>query len=56
MKAIIDLDSELIVDRSRVCDPYLQLLLTAIGQNLVKGSPWVAISKKVVAEYELQLS
>jgi hypothetical protein len=48
MTAIIDLCSELLVDRSRIRDPYLRLLLTAIGQELVKGSPWVAVNKKVV--------
>ena len=54
MKAIIDLDSELIVDRSRVCNPYLRLLLVAIGQKLARGSPWVAVNKKVAADYELR--
>jgi len=51
MKGIIDLDSELIVDCSQVCNPYLRLLLAAIGQKLAEGSPWVAINKKVAAEY-----
>ena len=55
MKAIIDLDSELIVDRSRVGDPYLRLLLAAIGQKLATGSSWVAVNKKVAATYELHL-
>jgi len=54
MKAVIDLDSELIVDRSRVCDPYLRLLFAAIGQKLAKGSPWVAVSKIVMAQYDLR--
>jgi hypothetical protein len=53
MTAIIDLCSELLVDRSRVRDPHLRLLLTAIGQELAKGSPWVAVSKQVVVEYGL---
>ena len=55
MTAIINLDSELIIDRSRVLDPYLRLLMVAIGQNLAKGSPWVAMDKKVAAEYELRV-
>ena len=55
MKAIVDLDSELIVDRSRVGDPYLRLLLAAIGQQVARGSPWVAVNKKVAAAYELRL-
>jgi hypothetical protein len=53
MDAIVDLTSELIVDRARVCDPYLRLLLAAIGQELAKGSPWVAVDKKAAAEYGL---
>jgi hypothetical protein len=53
MTAIINLDSELIVDGSRVGNPYLRLLLAAVGQKLAKGSPWVAIDKKIVDEYRL---
>lgn len=56
MKAIIDLNSELIVDRSRICNPYLRLLLAAIGQELAKGSPWVVVNKTIAAEYELPVS
>jgi hypothetical protein len=52
MKTIIDLNSELLIDRSRVRDPYLRLLLTAIGQELVKGSSWVAVDKRIALEYE----
>jgi len=55
MTAIIELDSELIIDRSGVFNPYLRLLLVAIGQNLARGSPWVAIDKRVAAEYELRV-
>jgi hypothetical protein len=53
MKTIIDLSSEVLIDRSRVRDPYLRLLLAAIGQELARGSPWVAIDKRVASEYEL---
>jgi hypothetical protein len=53
MTAIIDLSSELLIDRSRVRDPYLRLMLTAIGQELAKGSPWVAVPKKLVARHGL---
>jgi hypothetical protein len=53
MKTIIDLSSEVLIDRSRVRDPYLRLLLAAIGQELAKGSPWVAVDKRTATEYEL---
>jgi hypothetical protein len=53
MKAIIDLSSEVLIDRSRVRDPYLRLLLAAIGHELARGSPWVAIDKRVASTYEL---
>lgn len=53
MDAIIELNSELLVDRSRIRSPYLQLLLTAFGQELAKGSAWVAIDKTVASEYPL---
>ena len=52
MKMIVDLNSEVLIDRSRVRDPYLRLLLAAIGQELVKGSPWVAVDKRIALEYE----
>lgn len=52
MNAVIDLCSELLIDRSQVRSPYLRLFLTAIGQEMVKGSPWVVVSKRVVAAHE----
>jgi hypothetical protein len=52
MNAIIDLSSEVLIDRSRVGNPYLRLLLTAIGQELAKGSAWVAVDKRVAAKEE----
>ena len=51
MNATIDLGSEMLVDRSQVRDPYLRLLLTAIGQELARGSPWIAIDKKVASKH-----
>jgi len=51
MKAIIDLSSELLVDRSRIQDPYLQLLLTATGKELANGSAWVVVDKKIASRY-----
>ena len=53
MKSIIDLGSELLFDRSRVASPYLRLLVTAIGQELARGSPWVSVNKCVLAVYEI---
>jgi hypothetical protein len=52
MNAFIDLSSELLIDRSQVRSPYVRLLLTAIGQEMVKGSPWVVVNKRVVTAYE----
>ena len=52
MKSIVDLGSELLLDRSRVA-PYVRLLVTAIGQELARGSPWVSVDKRVLAVYEL---
>ena len=52
MNAIIDLNSEVLIDRSQVRNPYLHLLLLAVGQELVKGSPWVAVDKEVACSYE----
>jgi hypothetical protein len=53
MKSIIDLGSEVLVDRSQVHVPELRLLLKAIGQPLAQGSPWVALSKDLAAFYRL---
>ena len=53
MKSIIDLGSELLFDRSRVASPYLQLLVAAIGQELVRGSPWMSVNKRALAVYEI---
>ena len=52
MNTIIDLSSELLIDRSRVRNPYLRLLLTVLGQELVKGSPWVAVNKRQATQYQ----
>jgi hypothetical protein len=52
MKSIVDLGSELLFDRSRV-SPYVRLLVTAIGQELARGSPWVSVNKRVLAVYEI---
>ena len=51
--SIIDLGSDLLFDRSRIATPYLRLLVTAIGQELARGSPWVSVNKRVLAVYEI---
>jgi hypothetical protein len=45
MDTVIDLGPELVIDRSRIRDPYLRLWLAAVGEPLAAGSPWVAVSK-----------
>ena len=52
MTTIIDLSSEILVDRSQVREPYVRLLLSALGQQLVKGSPWIVLDKTVALAYE----
>ena len=45
MNNVIDLGPELLVDASLIRDPYVRLLTAALGQKLVRGSPWVALNK-----------
>ena len=52
MSPVIDLSSELLIDRSEVQDPYVRLLLSALGQELAEGSAWVAVDKCVASMYE----
>ena len=52
MKAIVDLNAEVLIDRSRIQD--LRLLLTATGQELAKGSAWVAVDKKIANQYGIR--
>jgi hypothetical protein len=52
MTTIVDLSSEVLIDRSQVREPYVRLLLAAFGQELVKGSRWIVIHKAVAAAYE----
>jgi hypothetical protein len=49
MNAVIDLGSELLLDLSEVCDPYVRLLVAVLGQTLAEGSPWVALDKQSAA-------
>jgi hypothetical protein len=53
MKPIIDLGSELLFDRSQIVSPYVRLLIAAISQELVRGSPWVAVSKRALSLYSV---
>jgi hypothetical protein len=46
LDTVIDLGSELLVDESRICDPYVRLLMAAVGQKLALGSPWIAMDKR----------
>jgi hypothetical protein len=55
MKPIIDLGSELLFDGSRITSPYVRLLIAAIGHELVKGSPWVTVNKRVLSVYAVPL-
>lgn len=54
MNSMIDLNSELIIDRSTIRNPYLRLLLTAIGQDFASGSPWVAVNKTIASQYNIE--
>jgi hypothetical protein len=54
MSMIIVLSSELLIDRSRIRDPHLRLLVAAIGCEVASGSPWVAVDKKVALQYSLR--
>lgn len=47
MSQIIDLGAELLVDTSRVRDPYLRLLLAAAGKAFADGSAWWTLDKQV---------
>ena len=52
MDPVIDLGSELLIDRSRVRDPHVVLLLRALGQELALGSPWVVVNKVDASPYD----
>jgi len=51
MNIIIDLGSELLIDRSRIRDPYLRLLFRAIGEELTKGSAWIVVDNNIASHY-----
>jgi hypothetical protein len=53
MYPIIDLATEFLIDRSRIQNPYVRLLVTALGRELAKGSAWVAVDKEVLSNHKL---
>lgn len=53
MDSVIDLGSELLVDRTKVRNPQLRLLLTALGEALAPGSAWLVLDKRVAGVYSL---
>jgi hypothetical protein len=46
MNTVIELGSELLVDRSSNCDPYIRLIADIFGEPVLNKSAWVAISKR----------
>jgi hypothetical protein len=46
METILDLGTELLVDRSQLQDPFLRLIVAALGKTICNGSAWVAIDKQ----------
>ena len=53
MVQFIDLNTEVLIDRSQVPSPHVRLLLAAIGHEVVSGSPWVAVDKWLARAYGL---
>lgn len=51
--SIIDLGTEVLIDRSRIRVPQIRLLLAAIGQPVAQRSAWVAVNKRVAALFAL---
>ena len=53
MKPSIELESELLFDRSRIVSPFVRLLLAAVGEEVARGSPWMSVKKRVLAVYPI---
>jgi hypothetical protein len=51
VNSVIELGSELLLDESRIRNPYLRLLIAAVGERVVSMSPWVAVDKRVAARW-----
>jgi hypothetical protein len=45
MNTILDIGSELLIDRSSIRDPYLRLIADAMGRAIANGSAWVTVQK-----------
>jgi hypothetical protein len=56
MDAIIELESEVLIDRSQIRNAYLRLLLAALGRQLIHNSQWIVVEKRVASVYEPLLS
>jgi hypothetical protein len=56
MNSIIALKSQVLIDRSQIRSPYLRLVMTALGKELARGSPWVAVNKEVAIQHDLLFS
>jgi len=46
MDTVIDLGSELLIDRSTLNDPFVRLIADALGTPVLNGSAWVAVAKQ----------
>jgi hypothetical protein len=46
MESVIELESELLIDRSSLNDPFLRLIADALGTPVLNGSAWVAVAKQ----------
>jgi hypothetical protein len=53
MNAILDLGSELLIDRSQIREPLFRLLLAAVGEPMVSGAAWLVVDKKIASVYLL---
>jgi hypothetical protein len=51
VNSVIELGSELLLDESRIRNPYLRLWVAAVGERVVSMSPWVAVDKRVAARW-----
>jgi hypothetical protein len=55
MSPVIDLSSELLINRFAVREPYVRFLLSALGQEVAKGSPWIVLDKALAAAHDVLL-
>jgi hypothetical protein len=55
MSPVIDLSSELLINRLAVREPFVRLLLASLGREVAKGSPWIVLDKTVAAAHDVLL-